>query len=161
MSERDWWDYFIRKKYPTGRRHCTRCGHWRPITDFRYARLHFSGRPYNLRAKCNACERQDRREREGFKPNYNFAGRKGMSIYAEPGEVLSRNERAARAQKGVRARRKKDPQRIKSHREVNALSARLKRRRQGIPPRRFKDGRNNAQIEYWNSKHPDQQIPPP
>jgi hypothetical protein len=147
LTQRDWWDYFIRRAFPTGRRHCTKCGRWRPVTDFHVARLHHSGRPLSLRSVCMACNRNIQRERRGLRPNYDGYGRKGSGQFG----FVSASERIRLQQQVTSRVRKQNLERYARHRAYNTEWARVHARLKGIPPRRFLDGRNAEEVRIYYS----------
>lgn len=151
MNERDWWDALLRKKYTLGRKFCTKCGKWRPIHDFhadtRPSKRHPSGRPAHLRPSCIPCNRKRIRVERGY--NASLTG-----IGGQPRVYKSSREKN-RAQ---RARDMKNSVTRKKRRDLRRFEAKERRRAIGIPPRNFKDGRNREEVEYWNSRHPDNPV---
>lgn len=146
MNRRDWWDALLRKKYPLGRKFCTKCGKWKAIhnfhADMRPAKRHPSGRPAHLRPRCSTCERIANRERLGMNPSLTGLG-------GQPRKWPSYRER----NQAVVERR--TPERKAEIAAAKVEWARVHRRGAGIPPRRFKDGRNAAEVKKWDAqKHP-------
>lgn len=55
------------ERYPTGRKHCSRCTRWRPISDFSVVKWETQARerPFKLQSRCVCCERVRLRDYQG------------------------------------------------------------------------------------------------
>lgn len=115
-----WWTELLRLRYPTGRKNCTRCGRWRPVTDFdantAKHTLAASGRPMILRAMCKVCDKQRVRARKGHKMAE--GSHHNSKIY----------DSAAERMRAVYAIRKANPELHRSHMAKKAEWHRRKRR---------------------------------
>jgi hypothetical protein len=104
--------HLLHQIYPTGRKHCSDCGRWRPLTDFSVRKWWDTDReiPHLLQARCRACGNVKARD-----------GRPPRKIGHDPKE----------SQRKCRENLKKDPMRLALRREYARIWEQKKRRAEG------------------------------
>ena len=109
----------FQQKYPTGRKHCGRCKHWRHVIDFSPAAWLDAAKtiPLKLISYCHACQSARARQRTGHSLRKVFDG--------QPGTPAWRQKRLAKKRQLYR-RQRQDPVWMQARRDyANARNRRL------------------------------------
>lgn len=116
-------------RYPTGRKHCSCCGCWRPLMEFPERGNGL------LHSWCQACHRLSRRERGGFKPRSYTHCKRGHRFTPE-NTYRNAGRRFCRiCQRQRQAKWRRDPVVSVQRREYNRIWKEGQRRAQGAPVR--------------------------
>lgn len=109
------------KTYPTGRKHCSRCGRWRLITDFAVRRWLNENKeiPVSFQSSCRRCD-ADRTRRPGGKPREFHYRWRTLEYQREMKRKDWQNL-------------KRDPIRLARAREYHRIWSNAKRREEGKP----------------------------
>lgn len=105
-----------------GRKFCTCCGRWRLLLDFDVDKRSKRGVPIYWQPRCHTCHNSMRRIRLGTRRK-------------EPGRAP--REVVLARQKRFRDERRRDPERLEKKREYDRMWNEARRRRDGIPERRW------------------------
>jgi hypothetical protein len=129
-----------------GRKHCTRCGHWRPVLDFYPRRRDLDGVATSWQSVCVTCMRTRQRDTAGLR-------RRGKP-YAQRQARLTAEQRRVRQRERYRQRRK-DPIWLARYREYGRIYQEANRRKRGIAPRNFHNRRTVIDKLEWVYLQPE------
>jgi hypothetical protein len=115
-----------------GRKICSGCRRWRPISDFYVSVRWPDDTPRSFQSHCATCQRRGNRVSKGVR-------RRGRPYQANR-PAMSAEQRAAR-RRALYAEHRQDPVWAAARREDERIYREAKRREAGVPARRFKHRR--------------------
>lgn len=120
------------KSFPTGRKHCSQCRCWRPLSDFGVV----TGQD-KLRSRCRTCERIAARFRLGIKRRGQPYGQQGRQATAGIPRTNGASKLAYDSPEYRRYQRelsrRKTPEQVEQRREYQRIHTATQRRQNGSP----------------------------
>lgn len=127
-----------------GRKFCSNCRRWRHVCDFNGQRW-VGEQPTRLSAWCKVCNRIDMRARRGHKARDFNACFRGHPWTPETTGFHNDGKRYCRVCRRIRAAElRKDPEWLERHREYTRIYSEARRRRLGMPVRKFRNRQPRA-----------------